>query len=342
MPTNVTPEYKKAEEAFRAAREPKDRLDCLKEMLRTIPKHKGTEHLQADIKSRIKQLTEELAGPKKGGQRSGPSYSVRPEGAAQIVMIGPANAGKSALHARLTASHSQVGAWPFTTQLPVPGMLPYEDAALQLVDLPPLAAEYAVPWYTTPLQSADAALLVVDLAEPACAEQLEFVLAWLAERKVYLSTRWPVAVPGHTPRSPGEGDDPFKIDLPTLLVANKRDLDPAPGEVEALEELLDLSLPAIATSAETGEGLDEIGPFLFRHLGIRRVYTKTPGKPPETDKPFTVREGDTVLDVARLVHKDIAESLRFARIWGREVFDGQQVGPEHVVADGDIVELHMR
>jgi ribosome-interacting GTPase 1 len=343
MPTNVTPEYKKAEEAFRAAREPEDRLACLKDMLRTIPKHKGTEHLQADIKSRIKQLTEELAGPKKGARRGGPSYSVRPEGAAQVVLVGPANSGKSALHARLTASQSQVGAWPFTTQLPLPGMLPFEDTHLQLVDLPPLAAEYPVPWYVTPLQSADAALLVIDLAEPACAEQIEFILTWLAQRKVFLSARWPVPVRTSGVRAAGEpSEDPFRIDLPTLLVANKRDLDPDPGEIEALEELLELSLPALGTSAETGEGLDRIGPFLFRHLGIRRVYTKTPGKPPETDKPFTVRAGDTVLDVARLVHKDIAESLRFARIWGTEVFDGQQVGPEHEVCDGDVIELHMR
>jgi ribosome-interacting GTPase 1 len=342
MPTNVTPEYKKAEEAFRAAREPRERLDCLKEMLRTIPKHKGTEHLQADIKSRIKQLTEELAGPKKGGRRSGPSYSVRPEGAAQIALIGPANSGKSSLHSHLTASHSQVGAWPFTTQLPIPGMLPYEDAHLQLVDLPPLSAEYPVPWYVTPLQSTDAALLVVDLADPACAEQLQFALEWLAERKIFLTARWPVPVEGLSDTAPGGSDDPFRLDLPTLLIANKRDLDPDPGEIEALEELLEICLPAIATSTETGEGLDEIAGFLFRQLGIRRVYTKTPGKPPETDKPFTVRAGDTVLDVARLVHKELAESLRFARIWGSEVFDGQQVGPEHAVADKDIVELHMR
>lgn len=347
MPTNVTPEYKKAEEAFRAAREPADRLACLREMLRTIPKHKGTEHLQADIKRRIKQLSEELAGPKKGGRRTGPTYSVHVEGAAQIVLIGPPNSGKSSLHGKLTASHSQVGAWPFTTQLPIPGMLPFEDALLQLVDLPPLAAEHAVPWYVTPLQSADAALLVVDLAEPAGAEQLEFVLGWLADKKVTLSPNWPIpaATAGPDGRdSPAReaDDDPFRIELPTLLVANKRDLDPAPGEVEALEELLGLRLPALATSVATGEGLDDIGPFLFRHLGIRRVYTKTPGKPPETDKPFTVRTGGTVSDIARLVHKDLAESLRFARIWGRDVFDGQQVGPEHPLSDGDIVELHMR
>ncbi|MCP4043782.1 MAG: GTPase, partial [Gammaproteobacteria bacterium] len=72
MPTNVTPEYKKAEQVFRNAGEPRGRLAGLKEMLRTIPKHKGTEHLQADIKSRIKQLTDELAGPKKGATRTAP------------------------------------------------------------------------------------------------------------------------------------------------------------------------------------------------------------------------------------------------------------------------------
>ena len=127
MPTNVTPEYKKAEEAYRAAREPQDRLDCLKEMLRTIPKHKGTEHLQADIKSRIKQLTEELSAPKKGGKRSGPSHVVRPDGAAQIALLGPPNDGKSSLHARLTKSRTEIGPYPFTTQLPVPGMMPFED-----------------------------------------------------------------------------------------------------------------------------------------------------------------------------------------------------------------------
>ena len=338
MPTNVTPEYKKAEEAYRAAREPRDRLACLKDMLRTIPKHKGTEHLQSDIKTRIKQLTEELAGPKKGGKRSGPSHVIRPDGAAQLAMIGPPNAGKSSLHAKLTGSHSDVGPYPYTTHLPIPGMLAYQDVQFQLIDLPPVSADYLEPWLVNTLQHADAVLLVIDVADPECLEQVPTVLERLAEKKIFLRS----ARPGlDRPMNAEEDDDPFRLDLPTVLGANKSDLDPDPDEVDVLEELLGLRFPALTVSAETGDGLDQLGPFLFDALQIVRVYTKTPGKKADTDRPFTVRHGETIYDVAKLVHKDIARDLKFARVWGDEVFDGQQVGPDHVVADGDRVELHV-
>jgi len=339
MPTNVSPEYKKAEEAYRKAREPGDRLDCLKEMLRTIPKHKGTDHLQADIKTRIKQLSEEVAGPKKGGRRKGPSHVVRPEGAAQLCLVGPSNAGKSSLHVRLTGSRSDIGPYPYTTHLPVPGMLPYEDVHFQLVDLPPVSGDFMEPWLINALQPADGALLVIDVSDPDCLEQVPVILERLAEKKAFLTAAWPGLEPAEL--EPDETDDPFRLDLPTVLIANKSDLDSDPEEVKVLEELLGLRYPALTMSATSGDGLDELGPFLFRALEIVRVYTKTPGKPADTDKPFTVRRGGTVLDVAHLVHKDIAQGLKFARIWGAEVFDGQQVGPDHLVSDGDLIELHV-
>ena len=127
-----------------------------------------------------------------------------------------------------------------------------------------------------------------------------------------------------------------------MLIANKYDLDPDPTVLQILKELLGVEFPSLVTSADSGEGLEKIGALLFDELKIVRVYTKTPGKPPQKDRPFTVRRGSTVLDVARLVHKDLAESLKYARAWGNEVYDGQQVGPEYLLADTDVVELHMR
>ena len=313
-------------------------------MLRTIPKHKGTENLQAEIKTRIKQLTEELTSPKKGG-RKGPSYTVRREGAVQIAMLGPPNAGKSSLHAELTGSHTDVGPYPYTTKLPVPGMIPYHDVNLQLVDLPPISRDFMEPWIINTLQLADAAMLVVDLNEPECLEHVAAIRDRLAERRVILEEHWPwldVETTVSTPMEQDETlDDPFLIRLPTVLVASKCDLDPDPGELDALEELLGVDYPAIATSVKTGQGLEELTVLLFKGLGVVRVYSKVPGKSADTDRPFTVRRGDTVIDVAKLVHKDVAATLRFARVWGESgQFAGQQVGPDHPVADGDIIELH--
>jgi ribosome-interacting GTPase 1 len=340
MPANLTPEFKAAEAAFRKARNPKERLECLREMLRTIPKHKGTDHLQADIKTRIKELTEELAGPKKGGARSGPATVIRPEGAAQIALLGPPNSGKSSLHAKLTGSNAQSGPYPFTTQLPQPGMLPYQDIYFQLIDLPPLVPEHPVSWIGNALQPAEACLLVVDLTDPGCVDQVMAIHDILREKRVTLSECWE-AKTGELPDREEALGELFSRCLPTLMLASKADRLPALGdELAVFQELTGLRYPVIAVSVISGEGLDRIGPWLFRHLGIARVYTKAPGRPPELRRPFTVRRGETVRDVAELVHREIAQSLRYARLWRDEQANGLQVGSDYPVADGDILELH--
>ncbi len=347
MPANLSPEYKQAEAEYRKASDPRERLRLLHEMLRTMPKHKGTERLQADIKTRIKQLTEEASGPKRGGAaRGGPAQAVRPEGAAQVALVGPPNAGKSSLLARLTGAHTDVGPYPFTTKAPIPGMLPFEDIHFQLVDLPPVSRDFMEPWYGNALHSADAALLVVDVADPECADHVVAIRERLDERKVTLAEKWP-NVPAAAPAlergaADGEDDfpDPFRISLPTMLLANKCDLDPDPEEVRVLEEIVGVTYPALAVSATTGEGLTQLAPALFRGLGIVRVYTKAPGRAADHDRPYTLRGGATVADVARLVHRDLAQHLKFARVWGSAQFDGQQVGQDHVVRDRDVVELH--
>ena len=336
MPTNVTPEYKAAEAAYRAASDPRERLDCLKEMHRTIPKHKGTEHVRADMKTRMKEIKEHLASGRSGGAaRTGPATVVRPEGAAQVALLGPPNGGKSALHAALTGSRADVGPYPFATQWPTPGMLGVHDVAIQLVDLPSVSPTHPIPWLGDALRPADAALVVVDLSAPGCVADVAAMLDVLSDRHVQLEGTWPTD-PDH--RRP---DDPFTTTLPAMLVAAKSDLvDDPVAELEILEELLDLDWPTMTASVETSAGLGDIAMWLFEHLGIVRVYTKTPGNEPDMTRPFTVRSGDTVLDVARLVHKDLAERFRHARVWGETTFDGQQVGRDHVVGDGDVVEIH--
>jgi len=339
VPANLTPAYKAAEGLYKSAKDPTERLDALKEMLRAIPKHKGTDHLQADIKAKIKELTDELAGPKKGGARTGPETSIRREGAGQIALLGPPNSGKSSLHGVATGSHAQVGPYPFTTQYPQPGMMPVHDVSIQLIDLPPIATEHPVTWISNTLHSADGCLLVVDLSMPGCVERVIALHDLLSERRVELTDRWP-ADPG--PDEDLDSDvDLFTKVLPTLLIASKADrLVESRDELSVLEELAEVTYPCMAISAETGRGLDGLGTWLFDRLGVVRVYTKIPGRGPDMDRPYTVRRGATVLDVATLVHRELAADFAFARLWGTAGFDAQHVGRDHLVEDRDILELH--
>ncbi|MGH9001949.1 MAG: TGS domain-containing protein, partial [Acidimicrobiia bacterium] len=244
-------------------------------------------------------------------------------------------------------SHAPVGPYPFTTQWAQPGMLPHLDVGIQLVDLPPVASQHPVPWLANALQPADGALLVVDLVDPACVDAVLELHDLLAARRVHLLADWS-RPEGHdglghvfTDATDGEeDDDPFAVRLPTLLVATKADqVAHYDEELAAFRELTGRDYPSVTVSAETGAGLDAIGAFLFEHLGVVRVYTKIPGQPPDLKRPFTVRHGQTVEDVATLIHKDLVETLRWARLWRGDI-EGLQVGKHHVVEDGDVLEIH--
>jgi ribosome-interacting GTPase 1 len=266
------------------------------------------------------------------------------------MLLGAPNGGKSLLHDRLTGSGARSGPYPYTTHYPEPGMLRWEDVHFQLVDLPAIAAGHPLPWLTGTLQTADACLLVVDLADPDCLQHVASVQEELARRRTSLVTRWPGEA-GAATADPAAGahgaappeDDVFALRLPTLLLANKADLlDHADTDLEVLAELEEPHFPTRLVSALTGAGLGDLGGWLWRALGLVRVYTKAPGRPAERERPFTLRAGEqTVADAARLVHRDLARTLRFARVWGQSVTaDGQHVGREHRLADGDVLELH--
>jgi ribosome-interacting GTPase 1 len=265
-----------------------------------------------------------------------------------VALLGPPNSGKSALHDRLTGSHAAVGKYPFTTQFPQPGMLAHLDVGIQLVDLPAVAALHPVPWLANALQPADGALLVVDLGDPGCVDAVLELHDELAARRVFLVPDWaagPDAGRATTAAAAaGDGDDgdidPFALYLPTLLVATKADrVDHYDEELAAFRELTGRDYPSVTVSAHTGAGLDAIGAFLFEHLGVVRVYTKLPGRPPDRARPFTVRRGQAVEDVAALIHKDLVATLRWARLWRGDI-EGLQVGRHTLVEDGDVLEIH--
>ena len=331
MPTNVTPEYKKAETEYKAARETRERLVALRTMLRTIPKHKGTEHLQAGIKTKIKELTEELAAPRRGGARGGPVFTVRPEGAGQIALLGPPNSGKSSLHHALSGSGALVGPYPFTTQHPHPGMIPVNDVGIQVVDLPPITREYPLPWIGNALQPADGAMLVVDLSEPGCVEEVATLVEILSERRITLIGEWPAGS-----ESPPDSEDPFAKPLPTTVVAAKSDLvEEIEEQAVVLLELVGIDLPILAASAETGQ-VSHLGPWLFESLGVVRVYTESDNK--KDDRPYTIRCGQTLLDVAAMIHKDFARDLKFARLI-RPGRPDRRIGRSFELQDGDRIEI---
>jgi ribosome-binding ATPase YchF (GTP1/OBG family) len=208
-----------------------------------------------------------------------------------------------------------------------------------------MTADHPLPWLAGTLQTADACLLVVDLADPDCLQHVATVQEELARRKTSLVTGWPgdalPDVAGDPTRAADE--DVFALRLPTLLLANKADLlAHAETDLEVLAELEEPHFPVLLVSARTGLGLGDLGAWLWRRLGLVRVYTKAPGKLAERDRPFTLRAGEqTVADAARLVHRDMERTLKYARVWGRSVTaDGQHVGREHRLADGDVLELH--
>jgi uncharacterized protein len=330
MPANLTAQYKAAEERYRQATLHDEKLVALREMLALLPKHKGTEKLQGDLRKRIAKLEEEGEHVAKSGHRGPDPGYVKREGAGQWALLGPPNAGKSSLLKALTHAHPEIADYPFTTRVPQPGMMPFEDVLVQLVDTPAVAAGHTEAWLPNLARNADGLLLVLDPTADDVEESWRTILEVLDHARV-----WPRARPLPPDASP------LLQPRPVLVLANRSDED-GDGTFAALaREVVGADLPFVRVSAARGDGLAELRPMLFRELRRIRVHTKEPGHPPDAGKPFVLPEGGTVEDLARLVHQDLAARLKFARLWGSHArFDGQQVDRHHALADGDVVELH--
>ena len=326
MPTNLPPDYYDVEKQYRAASSPAEKIAYLEEMISIVPKHKGTDHLRADLRKKLSKL-KASPGAKKGVSRRVSAFRINREGAGQVVVIGPANVGKSALVNALTNASPEVSASPFSTWKPTPGMMPIENIQVQLVDTPPLDREFLEPILIDLIRRSDLILLMVDL-ETDPVQQFEDTLSLLIDNRIipkHLSDEYP-EIQGLT----------F---VPLVVIANKNDDQSSDENFEIFSELCQEECTALPVSATTERNLEELKQTVYDQLRIIRVYTKAPGKEPDYRAPFVLQQGGTIEDLAGKIHQDFVQEMKSARVWGEKVYDGQMVGRDYMLHEGDVVEL---
>jgi len=328
MPANLPPQYHEAEKIYRSAKTPEEKVEALETMLAIMPKHKGTDHLRAELRRRIAKHQEEAQRRPSTGKK-GSSYNIRREGAGQIVLVGLPNAGKSQLVSTLTEAAPEVADYPFTTKVPAPGMMKFENIQIQLVDMPPLTDREAKPWLSHLLRNADVLLVMIDLGEDPLL-QIDAILAELEGMKVRLMGI--------------EVKDELLIGVAlkkALIAGNKNDLNNVVENYKLVQSRYGDKLPVVPISAQKGTGLEEMKRTIYNMLDIIRVYTKSPGAKADLNEPVILKTGSTVEEAAGSVHKDFLRNLKYAQVWGSGKFDGQRVSRGYVLEDGDVIEFHI-
>ena len=324
MPANLTPEYFKAEQWYRTAATNEEKSLALERMLAVMPKHKGTDHLKADLRRKLSKLRE---APKKKGAKQVDVFHVPRTGAGQIVLLGTPNCGKSSIVAALTNAKANVADFPFATGAPVPGMVIFEDIQIQLVDMPPVTADYVAPGQVGTYRHCDLIGIVIDLSA-GTKKQLRICLDFLESRNLLIDEQ--------TAAMDEQGNILGKR---AFCICTKSDIA-KPTAFQTLRKSCKHPFELVEVSTATGAGLDQLPGIFFDLLNIIRIYAKPPGKPADMNEPFTLPAGSTVMDLATGIHRQLAEKLKFARIWGTGVYDGQNAQRNHILNDKDIIELH--
>ena len=329
MPTNVPPQYREAEARFRQAETTTAKIASLQEMLQIMPKHKGTDHLKAQLRARLSKLMSDLEASSGGRAGRTEPFSLPKEGAGRATLIGPTNVGKSLVTKNSTGAKTRVGAYELSTQEPVPGMYAYKDVYIQIVDTPPIDNRSTQSRLYGLLRTSDVFVLISDLTNNPISQ---------TEQSLHALGQWGFTLLGI------ENETDSHATKPTIIVCNKADIPGALDEFEYMEQKYSDRFPIIMASAEENVGLDELGDRIFSALKIMRVYTKSPRERLqnfEKQNPLVLPIGSTMYDAALQVHKDLSRTLKFAVLWGESgKFEGQRIGGNHQLSDGDIIEIH--
>ena len=323
MAANLTPQYLRAEEEYRRAQTPEEELKWLQVMFAEIPKHKASEKMQVMLKTKIADVKKEIESSKGASKKVGKSVKIPRQGAGTVIVIGGPNSGKSQLLNFFTKAKPEVAPYPFTTQTATPGMMPWKDVFVQLVDTPPITPDFFESYLYGYIRGAELVLLMVDLGDDDGIQQCQDVLDRLQGGKTRLA------------RESGLDEDDVGLSYTKTFLADFQD------RLELFREFCpNADFREFQVSATEGTGMEELRDAIYEAMGVIRVYTKQPTqKEPDRDKPFTLKQGSCVLDLCDQIHKDYATRFKSARVWGEAVHDGTVVKGDYVIHDCDVVEL---
>ena len=332
MPANLPPQYYELERQFKAELDNVEKLRMAQELLRIMPKHKGTAKVQADMKTKISKIKKLIAGGEKShGARTSVSFdSMQKEGEKQIILVGPPNCGKSSLLDSLTHAKPLVADYPYSTREPMPGMMTFKEVPLQLIDTPPISEELYESYMSGLIRTADVVVIVVDLASETMEKDIEFILEKMEEKKINL-----------IPHIPDEDAVYNKTsDKLTVISAHKFYEDESGEKLQIIKEKF-RNFSVVPTSILDEDSLENLKQSIFEIMKIIRIFTKRIGHDPVLENPIILPVGGTVLQAAVSLHKDFGQKLKFAKLWGEGKYDGQKALADFVLADGDIIEFHM-